>query len=171
MYYDTSCPYSNYSIDSNYPSGLGYQPGANIPPGMSYQPVLQMLLNALSGETEDKMFYEYLISVAPNQKEKDIIASIRDDELKHYAMFKKIYRDLTGQEPVPPTGEPFVKPKSYIDGIERALFGELAAVEKYRRIYFALTDMTHKNMLFEIITDELRHASKYNFLYTRNFIC
>lgn len=50
------------------------------------------------------MFYDYLISVAPTQQERDIICSIRDDE--------RFYRD----------------------------------------------------MVFEILTDEIKHAIKYNFI-------
>lgn len=132
------------------------------------QQSLKLMKEAVQGEREDQLFYEYLIEQAPTQEEKEIIASIRDDEVKHNRMFRQLYKLLTGQEVSSTNGEEFVRPDSYIDGIKKALFGELKAVEKYRTIRQGLPGQLYRDMLFEIITDELKHASKYNFLYTLN---
>lgn len=139
---------------------------------MMYNPQLQEALvgvkEAVQGEREDELFYDYLISVAPTREEKDIIVSIRDDERKHNRLFRKIYKDFTGMK-VPPGGEEtFEKPKSYLEGIKKALFGELRAVEKYRAIRRALPMGPYRDVLFEIITDEIKHSSKYNYLFTLN---
>lgn len=83
-------------------------------------------------------------------------------------MFKQIYFELTGQSITQTKDTEFEKPKSYCEGIQKALFGELGAVERYRRILFSMQDRRHINMLTEIITDELKHSSKYNFLYAKN---
>lgn len=139
---------------------------------MMYNKLLQNSLNlikeSVSAEREDELFYNYLISVAPTKEEKDIIASIRDDERKHNIIFRRIYKDFTGIDV--PVGEEkvFQKPSSYLEGIKRALFGELKAVEKYREIKKGLPMGPYRDMLFEIITDELKHASEYNYLYTTN---
>lgn len=135
----------------------------------SLETTLELIRRAVAGESNDRRFYEYLISVAPNQREKAIIASIRDDELNHFDMFREIYKDITGRYPVPIGEEEYEEPESYLDGIEQALFGELAAVELYRQIYYGLRNRIQRDMLFEIITDELKHAHKYNFIYTRNY--
>lgn len=145
-------------------------PGVENP--MMYNPQLQEALvgvkEAVQGEREDELFYDYLISVAPTREEKDIIVSIRDDERKHNRLFRKIYKDFTGME-VPPGGEEtFEKPRSYIEGIKKALFGELRAVEKYRAIRRALPMGPYRDVLFDIITDEIKHSSKYNYLFTLN---
>ncbi len=129
---------------------------------------LELIKEAVSGEREDELFYDYLISVAPNQEEKNIIASIRDDEKKHNMMFRRIYKDITGTEVEITEEEVFEKPSSYLDGIKRALFGELKAVEKYRVIRQGLPNRYYRDMLFEIITDEIKHSSLYNYLYTEN---
>lgn len=50
--------------------------------------------------------------------------------------------------------------------MKKALRGELGAVERYRKILFSMQDRVYMNILIEIITDELRHASLYNLLYT-----
>ncbi|MCB2339036.1 ferritin-like domain-containing protein [Clostridium estertheticum] len=139
---------------------------------MMYNPQLQEALvgvkEAVQGEREDELFYDYLISVAPTREEKAIIISIRDDERKHNSLFRKIYKDFTGME-VPTAGEDtFKKPSSYIDGIKKALFGELRAVEKYRAIRRALSMGPYRDVLFDIITDEIKHSSKYNYLFTLN---
>lgn len=130
---------------------------------------LELIRRAIAGEARDEKFYNYLISVAPNQKEKDIIRSIRDDELSHFDLFKQIYKDIAHREPVPLEEEEYEQPESYLDGIEEALFGELDAVELYRQIYYGLRKDEHRDKLFEIITDELKHSGKYNFIYTRNY--
>ncbi|MFC5652005.1 ferritin-like domain-containing protein [Paenibacillus solisilvae] len=123
---------------------------------------------AVQGEREDELFYQYLISFAPTQEEKEIIASIRDDERKHNQMSVKYTGIFTGQEVQIMNGEQFKRPATYVDGIKKELFGELRAVEKYRMIRQCLPQGIYRDMLFEIITDELKHASKYNYLFTKN---
>jgi rubrerythrin len=129
---------------------------------------LEGIKAAVQGEREDEIFYDYLISVAPTEEEKKIIASIRDDERGHNKMFRQIYKNITGADVPQGKDEEFIKPISYLDGIKNALFGELGAVEKYREIRRGLPSTMHRDMLFNIITDEIKHSSKYNYLYTLN---
>lgn len=134
----------------------------------NFPAALQLIAQSVQGERSDELFYNALISMAPTQEAKDILASIRDDEKKHACLFRQIYRELTGQTLPPPTGNDFEKPASYCEGIRKALFGELSAVERYRRIVYALQSRRHLNMMTEIISDELKHSSKYNYLYSRS---
>ncbi|MBP1930103.1 ferritin family protein [Ammoniphilus resinae] len=162
MYYQYGHPYHGYMpVQKTVDQGIGYYPQCT-------QAALQLIREAVQGEREDELFYQYLISVAPTQEEKEIIASIRDDERKHNRMFRKIYKDLTGQEVFATNEESFERPASYLEGIKKALFGELKAVEKYRKIRQCLPPGMYHDMLFEIITDELKHASKYNYLFALN---
>lgn len=132
---------------------------------------LQMALNRISkavqGEREDELFYDYLIKEAPTTEEKTIITSIRDDERRHNRMFRRIYKDFTDEELPVNEDEAFEEPESYLDGIKKALFGELAAVERYKIIRRMLPG-PYKELLFDIITDEMRHATMYNYLFTLN---
>jgi rubrerythrin len=133
-----------------------------------FQEALKVVEEVVQAERDDELFYDYLISAAPTSEEKDIIASIRDDERVHNKMFRRIYRDLTGTE-VPAGGEKtFDKPKSYLDGIKKALFSELRAIDKYRYIRMALSMGNYRYNFFDIITDEMKHASKYNYLFDLN---
>lgn len=139
---------------------------------MQHNNLLQQALSgvkkAVQGEREDELFYDYLISSAPDKAQQDIIASIRDDERRHNLYFRKIYKDFTGMDIPAATDEGFEKPESYIAGIVKALFGELSAVERYRAIRERLPEGPYRDVLFDIITDEIKHASKYNYLFTLN---
>ncbi len=129
---------------------------------------LNLVKQAVQGEKEDEVFYEYLISVAPTDEEKNIISSIRDDERKHFKMFREIYYYFTGVELPMSTVSDFKAPESYIAGIKKALFGELAAMERYRNIRAGLPSEYYRDMVFEILTDELKHADKYNYILNLN---
>lgn len=130
--------------------------------------VPQMIQKALAGETRDKIFYEYLINIAPDEQDKNIIKSIRDDEMRHFKLFRMIYQEITGCDPMPLDSEEFVKPENYLAGIEEAIIDEVTAAKNYRQIYVCLRGRKYRDILFSIITDELRHASLYNYLYTKN---
>ncbi len=137
-------------------------------PANALDRALDLIKNSVADEREDEMFYDYLISIAPSQKDKMIITSIRDDERKHNQMFRQLYCEITGVRLPIFEEEEFTPPRSFLDGIEKALFGELGAVERYRQILFGLTERHQINMITEIITDELKHALKYNFIYAEN---
>lgn len=129
---------------------------------------LYLVKLAVQGEKEDELFYDYLISEAPTNEEKDIIASIRDDEIKHNKLFTEIYQYFTNQNITAPSTVDFAKPASYIDGIKKAKFGELAAVERYRNIHAGFSSDYFRDIVFEILTDELKHAHKYDYILYLN---
>lgn len=112
---------------------------------------LALVYDAMQDETEDELFYDYLISVSPTQNEKDIIASIRDDERKHNQMFREIYRHFTGKEVPTPKNVTFDRPNSYKQGLSQALFGELGAVERYRDIRAGLPTEYYRDIVFDFL--------------------
>ena len=59
---------------------------------------------------------------------------------------------------------------SYKEGLKKAFFGELDAVKKYRKVLAAMTDKENYNMIMEIMTDEIIHANKYNYLITKYMV-
>jgi len=130
----------------------------------SPQEALALVRQSVQGEREDELFYDYLISVAPTKEEQAIISSIRDDERKHNRMFREIYYCLTGQSIAAEPEAPFEKPKSYIEGVKKAFFGELAAMERYRNIRAGMPNRYYRDMVFEILTDEMKHADKYLYI-------
>jgi rubrerythrin len=128
---------------------------------------LELIAESIGAEREDELFYNYMISVAP-MADRDIITSIRDDERKHNLLFQELYWEITGRDAPSVPEEPSVEPASYCEGISRAIFGELSAVERYRLILFGLEFLPYRNIMTEIYTDELKHATKWNYLFAQN---
>lgn len=126
---------------------------------------IELIRQSVGDEKEDELFYDSLIKQAPTEKEKEIIRSIRDDERKHNQILRQLYYEFTGQ--VIPIDTSIVNSnneQNYKEQLEKALFGELNAVVRYRRIMGTMPSGNSYTLLMSIMTDELRHASKYNFL-------
>lgn len=134
----------------------------------AFEKALDHIKEAVQDERSDELFYNYLISIAYTQEEKNIIASIRDDERDHRKWFKKIYEYYTDEEIESKNGEDFVRPVSYLDGISKAVIGELGALEKYRFIREGLPSRLYRDTVFRILTDEMKHATKYNYILNKN---
>jgi rubrerythrin len=83
-------------------------------------------------------------------------------------MFLSIYKEITGHKVSGIGDEQHQKLDSYDAGLQRALLGELSAVERYRKIWFGLPPGIYRDTVFGIILDELKHASMYNYLLTLN---
>lgn len=130
---------------------------------------LELIIQSVGAEREDDLFYTYMLGVAP-PAQRPIIESIRDDERKHILLFRELYWELTGREVPPGPEEPFEQPASYCQGITRALFGELNAVERYRQVLWGFEFLPYRNIVTEIYTDELKHATKWNYLFSLNCI-
>jgi rubrerythrin len=131
---------------------------------------IELIKQSVGDEREDELFYDALINQAQTEQEKEIIKSIRDDERKHNQILRDLYCSFTGQV-IPQDAAPInsnlnnqVSQMNYKDNLEKALFGELNAVKKYRRIMGTMPSGSSYTLLMSIMTDELRHACKYNFL-------
>lgn len=126
---------------------------------------IDLIRKSVDDEKEDEMFYGILIEQVPTDKEKDIIRSIRDDERKHNQILRELYYDFTGQIlPADNLTNSSNNQMSYKKNLEKALFGELDAIKKYRKIMGTMPSGKSYTLLMSIMTDEIRHANKYNFL-------
>ncbi|ADL51762.1 ferritin-like domain-containing protein [Clostridium cellulovorans] len=129
-----------------------------------FKDALEALSASAEIEREDELFFDYLITVAPTQEAKDIIASIRDDERRHNSFIRQIYREITGNTLEVNKDISFETPTSYEEGLKKALFSELEAVERYKKIRSGISGKVYQEVLFDILTDELIHAAKHNYL-------
>ena len=126
---------------------------------------IELIRQSVRNEREDELFYDRLLEQAPTDKDKEIITSIRNDERKHNRILRDLYYNFTGQLIQADMSMPNInKTLSYRENLEKALFGELDAVVKYRKILGTMPSGNSYTLLMSIMTDELRHASKYNFL-------
>ena len=160
--------YSDYNMYNQYyavNNPIGNQIPINNEEIITLNQAIELIKNSVGDEKEDEMFYDTLIKQAPTEKEKEIIRSIRDDERKHNQILRRLYYEFTGGL-LPQDNSKNVanNTMNYKANLEKALFGELGAVEKYRRIMGAMPNKNSYTLLMSIMTDELRHANKYNFL-------
>lgn len=132
---------------------------------------IEQIKDYIADENEDAMFYDKLINLAPNEEQKKIIANIRDDEKIHVKIFRKIFTELTGVV-LPITNQTMKTGENtnitYMEGLKTALFGELDAIKKYRETMAYMPNKELYDMLMYVLTDEIRHADKYNYLIAMN---
>ena len=164
MYQDYYNMYNQY-YGFNEPSFRSSQPQENSGEIITLNQAIGLIKQSVGNEKEDELFYDLIIKQAPSEKEKNIIRSIRDDERKHNQILRRLYYEFTGQIiPLDTLTNDSNSNSDYKTNLEKALFGELEAVVKYRRIMATMPSGSSYTLLMSIMTDELRHANKYNFL-------
>lgn len=134
---------------------------------ISLDKAVEGLLNSIKNEKEDEFFYTNLIEMAPDYA-KDTISSIRDDETRHNEILRFVYSNITGEVAKNSDENVQIQEMTYAEGLEKAFFDEIAAVKKYRRIMGSMPNTKLHTLLMSIMTDELRHASLYNYLIHKN---
>lgn len=127
--------------------------------------LLDMLKEAMLDEKKDNRKYRIMMDMTDNREVIDQIRYAYEDEAKHYKMFQEIYEDLTGKEIQVPSPEQD-KYSRLIDAVKSSINGELEAVELYRDIRSMLRGKRHRDMVYEIITDEQEHATRFVYLYS-----
>lgn len=123
-----------------------------------------LIVEAMRDEKHDRAKYKMMMDMAKDDKVRKQIEFAYEDEGKHYKMFKQIFCMLTGRSmDVPaPQVEHYNK---LIDAVESSIDGELEAVELYRKIKSMLPNTFLRDMMYEIITDEQEHATRFTYIY------
>lgn len=129
---------------------------------------LDKIRKSIIDERKDELFYENLITMAPDENSRDIISSIRDDEKRHSEILRFVYSNISGDVVEIPEENVTIEEMTYIDSIEKSLLEEVAAIKKYRRIMAAMPNSKMYTLLMSILTDEIRHASLYNYLINKS---
>ncbi|HWR60812.1 MAG TPA: ferritin-like domain-containing protein [Clostridia bacterium] len=134
--------------------------------GVDYDRKLQQLLKeAMLDEKKDYRKYRSMAEMTDNR---EIIEQIRfayEDEAKHYEMFREIYEEIMGRD-IQIKAPEQESPNRFIDAVKSSINGELEAVELYRDIRAMLKGRKYRDMLYEIITDEQEHATRFVYLYS-----
>lgn len=127
--------------------------------------LLDLIKEAMKDERHDYIKYRRMMDTAPNDEIAEQVRFAHEDEGKHYKMFQRIYRDLTGKSIDIP--QPQVEQyENYMDAVKTSINGELEAVEMYRDIRSMLNSKRHRDMLYEIITDEQEHATRFVYVFS-----
>lgn len=131
---------------------------------------LHVIKEAVESEQNDEREYEHLISIACNKEQKELLRCIRDDERNHRKWLREIYMNYTGKVICPKKCDDskkcceHKKCKHYCSGIKDAFFNEIKAMEKYRLIRAGLPRRCDRDLVFQILTDEIKHAMYLNYI-------
>lgn len=122
-------------------------------------PLIQKFMQDQANAT---VFYGELIEQLQAEELKDYVREARDDEQKHYRMLGELYQTLTGRTyAAQPQPTAFA---SLTAGLKKAMDDEYAASEEYRDVYLKYNDRRVRNLFFELLTDELEHATRFNYV-------
>ena len=158
--YNYNVPYPNqFMLCSTY--GMDFSMWA-------YNTALNLIREALQSERNDELKFNYLIENAPTQEEKDIITTIRDDERLNRQWYRDIYKFYTNEEVENNNGGEFTEPDSFLDGIKSSIFESLFAMQRSRIIREGLPSRFIRDIVLRILTDEMKHATEYNYILTIN---
>jgi hypothetical protein len=125
---------------------------------------LEMTLKAIYDERKAQLFYAALLLQSTTPFQKRNIQHALDDEVKHEKMLTEMFERLTGQKlpSVPfPTPEPV---PNFTTGLQMAMEDELESAEHYREMYKMTMSHWVRDILFELQTDEMEHATRFAFL-------
>lgn len=111
---------------------------------------------AINGEYGAIECYGKLARMAKTQVEKDQILEIRQDEIRHFEEFSRIYRELTGRQPVAESIEKC--PDQYKEGVEFAFRDEQETVDFYLDIADKSQNPVIKETFRRAAADEQNHA-------------
>ena len=117
---------------------------------------LELIQYAINNEVKYILTLEQLLQLAPTDEEKALLLNIYNDDKKHYKYFEEIRDNYLNQNPV--KTQPIHKVDSYINSIKVIKLDKLNAVKIYRDIFARIYDNYYKQIMFDIITDELIHA-------------
>lgn len=127
------------------------------------------LNEAFQDERSDLVYYEYLASIAPTAKERDIIYSIIEEDRVNATLFRRMYEELSGTDVSRDPKEKLVMPESYLAGISEAINRELREMERYKAIREGFpSGSSYIYMLSNIIANELKHITQFNSILSLN---
>lgn len=160
--------YNNYSRNRNYDSNYSISQTERIMTDSDLQEALNMIRDSVMDEANDEVFYNMLIEQAMSDEDKDIIKIIRDNEITHNKLLRDVYYSLTGTTLPQSNATIEIQPMTYLNNLKKSLMSEIEAANRYRKIMSAMPDKSSTSSIMHILVDELRHASLYNYLISKN---
>lgn len=134
-----------------------------------FQEVIADLNEAFQNERSDLVYYEYLASIAPTARERQIIYSIIQEDRVNATLFRRMYEELSGTDVSRDPNEKLVMPESYIAGISEAINRETRERERYKAIREGFpTGSSYIYTLSKIIANESNHITQLNSILSSN---
>lgn len=141
-------------MNTYYPNQPSLQPDAGLARDVAH---------AINGEYSAIACYGQLMEMAANQKEKERIAEIRNDEIRHYHTFSSIYFALTNQHHSPSITE--ACPNTYRKGLAAAIEDEQKTVDFYNELADKAVTPYVKEQFRRAAADEQNHAVWFLYFY------
>jgi rubrerythrin len=129
------------------------------------QKILDIIAAAYEDEMESTTYYRKLHKLTKDPNDKETLRIICMDEHKHARYFSDIYKKLTGNSIEKKQVSQRPISLSLIEEYEKAMNKAIEAVEFYRRIYFGFANQEIRDILFEVISDEMIMVSKLEHLF------
>ena len=128
---------------------------------------LDLLIEAMTDEATDMQYYEKLSWMVSDAEDREVVRHVQADEKKHLKALTDIYQMLTGEVPTV-TAREFEIGNDLHAEFDKRVLAELNGMEFYRNLYLSHKSTELRDIFFEILTDELEHAVKMQYLRGRN---
>jgi rubrerythrin len=126
--------------------------------GMTYYTALTTrLLEYIRDETSDSLYYQELAKEAPDERARELLMEFSRDEAEHAADFRRVYRQITGMEPMIGTVEP-PKVLPYCEAIKARIMAESGDLVKYGAEFINAPDREPASLFYVTSLIEGRHG-------------
>lgn len=121
------------------------------------------LLRVVENKAMIQACYEKLCSLSPNQKTLEILQEIIKDEKRHSKTISSLYSRITGCN-IPGQKTQEVNVLAFTEGLSKVAAEEVNNLDIYKGLYIALKRNEYRDVIMEIILDEIKHSMKLNML-------
>lgn len=143
----------------------------NYPSPIQLENAIYTIGNSVESEEIINRYYQWLIDNIPeseltpgqNDRIRNILETIQQDKINHNRILKNIYYELTGKV-VTIVEKEFAEPKDFKMEIMYEYIRALEGIQKYRHVMFGMPNLSYRDLIYIIISDEIRHASLYNYI-------
>ncbi len=129
--------------------------------------IIESVEEAIKDEERDTKYYQKMYNMVSDENDKSILRQIYLDEMKHKKIFMELYRILTGEEFVMGQIEDKEIEGSLKDELYNSIQSELEGAEFYRMLMSAFLDLPIRDMIYEPLMDEQKHALLVSNLYNK----
>lgn len=135
------------------------------PPYTQMQDIVSDIVELYHTELRNKRLYQPLQGLAPHMEQEEIILDIIEHTDNNILYLSQMYMGLTGDTidalSMPEEDQPAL---SYPELLKNVLFSKTDTLDQYESIYRLIPIQPYKDLLFEIIINQLKDATAANYL-------